>query len=651
MIKPISLKTKKDKWGNSVFSFAEIFPVYERTSSVSLREKALAEWKDFLSGERTQLTHKYLAVLAAIVPEEYSKFLDYVFSRDVLDEEIALILFRQLHPSWDKNPHFDQLLQLGRYIKTYRGNSSKIKLLQENHDLLFQVDAPQRVGSYFHNRLKEQWIGKPRTIQQLNVLETILQDLYREIYSEKLPEPKEIKKCIFPLLALGELFKSTEPELDLAENFTHDFIMNPKLVKERIATSVLPLVGEYLDERRKTLELSYIEQLYRRYISPLINMPCNKKYLDRLEEIACAIYKLYPIDYKTTNVLPDRNLVMQVLKKLIAGSWSSLSLCPNFMQDLRLVANYPQYGKLIGELITSNRSLWRNNNEGIKVLYLNQMLDSYVRSFASTKYDTEYLRKLENVENDFRTRYYSVSDRELYNEMAIRLLQGVIDNTWSHLQLCPCKAFLTDFRLRQNIPVKTPLLTTLFQKKIIDKVNVLIQYVFALEKEGFFEQLNDTADAFAKYVSSSYEQISQRNERAGRILLDYYNLQKIITTFTGNDEVAIERRDFWINMRQHVTDTFKVYQAADRLLFLASFKDKLVLDSTKYAEACYVFYNTSADFLSRHIQDRIRYSASNVSPVNIAKSLYGHRNEQIRHSSGWQGYLKYVLTSRHSRNR
>lgn len=648
MIKPISLKTKKDKWGNSVFSFTEVFPVYERTSSLSLREKALSEWKEFLEGKRSQLTHKYIAVLAAIIPENYPRLLDYIFTKDVLDEEIALILFRQLHPFWDQNPYFEQLLQLGHYIKTYNGNSSKIKHLQDFYALLFQANAPKEVAAYFHNRLKEQWLGQPRTISQIKKLETILQDIYTEVYKEKLPEPDEINKCVFPLVALTELFKETEPELSLVDNFTHDFIINPTIAENQIDRKIFRLAAGYIHERRKSVQAEYSEQLCKRYIAKLINMSCNRQYLKKLEEIACTLYNFYPVDYQITNNLPDREFITQILENLITGSWSTLLLCENFMQDLRLISCYPTYDKIIGQLISSHRNNWQANNEKIKVLYLGQLFDKYIQPFAHARYNAEYLRMLENLENNFKTAYYASAEKDLYNEMARRLIQKIIDNTWDNLQLCECKAFITDFRLRP-LSVHTPILATILANKTIDKINVLIQYIFAFEKERLFEQLNETADAFAQYVSSYYNTIQQRNERAGRILLDYYNLQKIIKTFTGSDQVAIERRDFWTEMRKHATETFKVYQAADRLLFLASFGDKLVLDSTKYAEACYVFYDTSADFLAQHIQDRIRYSASNVSPVSIAKSLYGHRSKQIRHVWGWQQVLKYILVLRSAR--
>lgn len=644
MINPVSLKTKKDKWGNPIFPFIDVFPVYERTASVSLREKAMLEWKEFLSGKRTQLTHKYLAVLAAIIPEEYSKFLDYVFSHNVLDEEIALILFRQLHPLWTSNPYFEQLLQLGKYVNSYQGSSSKIKHLKAHYSLLFLMDSPQRTGNYFYRSLKEKWSGNPRNLHQIDALDKIFQNIYTEIYQETLPGPDEIKGCTFPVAALAELFKRVEPELALADNYTQDFIMNPKIVKKSVAKSVFSLGIDYIQERKKQLETEYINQLYKRYISQVLANPCSNLYLQNLEEIAGAIYKFYPLDYKKTNNLPDYAFVKSIFEKLIAESWDTLSLCTNFMQDLRLIKFYPKHGKLIDDLVQSHATSWVRGKEGVKSLYLNKMADSYINNFSDNKADSAYLRQLENIENDFRAKYDSGTENELFDEMALRLIQLIMERTWASLKLCDCKAFRSDFRLRR-VEVETPILSSIFDKKIIDKTDVLIQYIFAFEKEGFFEQLNNIADDFAKYAFSSYNQIQQRNARAGRILLDYYNLQKILTTFTGNNTVAEERRAFWIDMRRYVTDIFKVFQVADRLLFLASFNEKLVLDSTKYAEAGYIFQDVSAEFLSEHIQFCIGRSASNMSPVSIANSLYGYRSEQVRHSSGWQKYLKGRLIS------
>lgn len=642
MIKPVSLKTKKDKWGNKVFSFTEVFPVYDRTVSLSIRGKALSEWKEFLTGRRSQLTHKYIAVLAAIIPENYPKLLEYIFTKNVLDEEIALILFRHLHPLWDKSPYFDQLLQLGYYIKSYQGSSLKIKHLKDHYDLLFKVDSPKNVSLYFYERLKAEWQGQPRTISQIKELETVFQDIYIEIYKEKLPEPDRISTCEFPFLALLELFKETESELSLADNFTHDFIINPTIVENPVAKKVIWLAKDYINERKEIIQAEYCEQLYKRHIDNLVHMPCNKQYLEKLEEVACDIYNLYPIDYKTAINLPNREFITQVLDKLIVGSWNTLSLCEHFIQDLRLITSYPRYNKIIGQLISCHSKNWQLNNEKVKLLYLKQLVSQYIKHFANAKYNVKYIRMLEHLETDFRSTYYSYAERDLYNEMACSLIQEIVNNTWDNLKLCENKEFLTDFRLHP-ISANTPLLARILERKYIDKINVLVQYVFSFEKEGLFEQVNETADHFAQYVASSYDMIQQRNEQAGRILLGYYNLQKIINTFTGNDAVAIERRNFWIGMRKKVTETFKVYKASDRLLFLASFGDKLVLDSTRYAEAGYVFYDIAANLLSQHIQNRVQYSPSNVSPVSIAKSLYGYRSKQIRHIWGWQEVLKYIL--------
>ena len=157
-----------------------------------------------------------------------------------------------------------------------------------------------------------------------------------------------------------------------------------------------------------------------------------------------------------------------------------------------------------------------------------------------------------------------------------------------------------------------------------------------------FEQLNEVADSFMNYVSSFQQAIKQIDTAAYKILLDYLNLQKIIHTFAENDPVATQRRNFWIKMRKHATDIFKIYQTSDRLLFLAEFDSRLVLDSTKYAEACYVYYGTSSAFLDQQIQQQLKFSQGNLRPLDVGRDL---RRQQVRHTSNWQYYLESLLLS------
>ena len=78
------------------------------------------------------------------------------------------------------------------------------------------------------------------------------------------------------------------------------------------------------------------------------------------------------------------------------------------------------------------------------------------------------------------------------------------------------------------------------------------------------------------------------------------------------------------------------------LLFLAEFGSRLVLDSTKYAEACYVYYGISSSFLDQQIQYQLNFSQGNLRPLDVGREL---RRQQIRHTSNWQYYLEDLLLS------
>lgn len=637
MIKFFSLKTKKNKLGNSVFAFSNTFPEYDRTQSSSLREKALAQWQAFCAGESSELTHKYIAVLVSMQVDPYPKLLDYIFSRNTLDEEIVSVLLRQLHPLWQQNPFFHSLLRVREYLAGYQGFSLKLKHFKQSRFFLFYEDSPQQLADFLVARYGPVWADKPRGIVQVEKIQEIFQFIYREIYQRSLPDTLE--DCIFPRQVLALFLQRIEPQLVLMDNFTRDFVLYPSLAKKPITKQVLADVQPYLTSRKKNLFTQYRQQLVQRYLPDVCNISRDDIYLNRLEKVAESIYQLYPIDYQTASSLLESSFVSSVLEELVSLSWSTLLLSRNFMQDLCLRSRYPQYTKLIGLLIQKHQHQWQQNATEVKDLYLQQLLRKSLPVFANLTANKQYIRLLEREESAFRQTYHSLDNLPLYQEMGIQFLQRLIDHTVPSLHLCPCKEFFSDFRLK-SVSAQTPMVTRILQNYDFDKTGVFIQYIYAFHKGGLFAQINETGNAFVKCAMPHKDSIREKDPQAALLLIRYYNLQQIIYTFSGDRLEAEERRDFWLKMNHYSDGECKVYQAKDRLLFLAQFGNKLVLDSTKYAEACYVYYDVTPIFLDQQIQHLLTFRKSKLRPLDVAPEL---SRQQVRHITGWQQKLQVFL--------
>lgn len=641
MIKPVSLKTKKDKWGNYLFAFANTFPEYDRTKSISIREKAIAEWGEYLAGKRDQLTHKYIAVLLSIVPEKYELLLKYIFSHPVIDEEIALILFKQIHPSWTENPYFQQLIQIKDYFANYTGSSSKIQHLKENLNFLFDKNSVEELSAFLSEYFKKTWSDVPRDARQLEKIKSILEYVCKTVYQDIIPDNDNIDQLCFPKQVLSLFLQRVDANLALAKNFTQDFIVNPSVTQNSLERKILSNISDFVVQRKEELLPEYRKKLVSCYVGRLQNSTADTSYLEKMEQTVKDIYSLYPVDYERSNNLPEESFVKSVIEELIKESYPSIVYSSSFMRDIRLCTRYPNFKKILGKIILENKNQWHQDSEKTKHFYLNDLLKEYLHLFEGKQYDAQYIRLLESIEEQFRDKFYDPLEKDLYDNMLMRFLKGLVEKTLPSLSLCDSQVFFTDFRLSPII-AKTPFLSQVLKSYSFNKVDVLIQYIYDFEKRRIFDQLNEVADFFINYTSSFQRSIRQMDPGAYKILRDYINLQKIINTFAENDPVATERRNFWIKMRKHATDIFKIYQTSDRLLFLAEFGSRLVLDSTKYAEACYVYYGISSSFLDQQIQYQLNFSQGNLRPLDVGREF---RREQVRHTSNWQYYLEELLLS------
>lgn len=667
MIKKIILKNKINSVGEPCFPFEEIFPKYNKEIKPFVTQRALDAWKQFIADENCGIPFDLLPTLLMLedqinklAPNSYGKLLNYIFQNNFYSDKIAQKLFFELHRLWDASPYFQQLLNIQNWLTDKSPTDDLVIAWKKYSPILLGERSPYNAAVWFIRSPYNIWKQKPRTLERIpeicKCLDVFCQKFYQKPLKNVVNHQYESK---FVYVFAKYLFRLANEQLNLADNFTQDFIFNPNFLDDERFAAQVPLCSQFMKQIRESL--SQLKQpLYPLYEKRLINQyeACLKKcefssvFLRKLEDIIVQIYNLYPIDYQHTpqNKLPEYRFISQVIEKLINSYVPNLTLCSKFMNDLRLRSSYPAYDKITGTLIQTQKHLWQKEKPAIKEQYLQQLYQQYTPSLTHYNWDGEFLHLLRGIEENFYKTYFDETEKQLYIEFFNAVVKYILTTAQTQLNLCQNDNFHQDIRLQDvnKLDISDSLKSILKPYWAqYDKISVLADYVCHFNRLNLFNTLNSMADRLYDTLTPHWKVIEQRQIKDSKYREVLYAFKKYKKTrdifeFTKNDDPNEEqRRKFWVSMREEID-----YITLLTPLVLIKLRDHLILESFNNGNACYYqlhfFTNYQSDVLI--VQAAINsLVAREKTPVRVAEQMQIPRSQSIIHKGAWQAKARRIF--------